>query len=504
MSFRTRISILVAATAVVTVAIASVIVYVLVSAQMLGQVDSTLRDRVSSVGVDAQVVLAPVPSAFPSAPSSATTQAKGPVLPGASGCFITQSLNPDGSASGSVQGSTGTVAGDCPTVLVTGLVPPALGGAGGYTQIIDAHGNIALTPGETQALPVTAQDMQLAAAGKPQVVLESATVKGVPLRIATAAMLGGKALQVARPLDEVESSLARLRWILVGICLAVLGVAGLGGRLLARRTLRPVDRLMTATEHVAGTQDLRRRIEEPGRDELGRLAHSFNRMLEALDRSQRTQRQLVADASHELRTPLSSLRTNIELLARSDRIDDAERERMLADVLGQVERLSTLVADLIDLARGDEPSSQVRADVALDEVVSHEVEVARTLFPNVRFSVHAEAVVVEGDPQRIGRAVANLLDNAGKWSPDGGEVEVRVVDAAVTVRDHGPGIDPQHVPHIFQRFWRAPEAKQRPGSGLGLAIVQQVALSHGGDVAVEFPAGGGALLRLRLQPRGTS
>jgi two-component system sensor histidine kinase MprB len=495
MSFRTRISVLLAATAVVSVAIASIAVYVLVRAQMLGQVDATLRDRVGSVGFGVQVFAAPGLDGAAAA-GSAVPLAGGSIGAG-TGCFLTATGGPQAGTSGAQQQS-GTVSGECPRVLVSGLVPPPLGGAGGYTQIIDAQGRVALTPGEQQALPVSAQDMQVAASGQPQVILETAVVNGVPLRIATTSILGGKALQVARPLDEVESVLARLRWILAGICLAVLAVAGLGGRLLARRTLRPVDRLMTATEHVAGTQDLRRRIEEPGRDELGRLAHSFNRMLEALDQSQRTQRQLVADASHELRTPLSSLRTNIEVLARADRIDAPERDRMLADVLGQVERLSTLVADLVDLARGDEPSSQVRADVALDEVVAQQVEVARTHFPDVRFSLSAEPAVVEGDPQRIGRAVANLLDNAGKWSPAGAVVEVAVGGAEVTVRDHGPGIAPQHVPHVFQRFWRAPGARQRPGSGLGLAIVQQVALSHEGDVAVESPPGGGALLRLRL------
>ena len=496
MSIRTRLGILVAATAVVTVATASIVVYVLVRAQMLDQVDSTLRERVGSVGVNTQVFIAPGPGGLGTL-HGVTTPAPSQSDPG-KGCFISQSLQP-ATASDGTEGTSATASGQCPAVLVAGLAPPTLGGAGGYAQIIDSQGNVALTPGETQALPVSADAMQLAASGHQQVLLETEAVNGTPVRVATTPILGGKALQVARPLNEVDSSLARLRWILAGICLAVLAVAALAGRALARRALRPVDRLMTATEHVAGTQDLRRRIEEPGRDELGRLAHSFNRMLEALDRSQRTQRQLVADASHELRTPLSSLRTNIEVLARADDIDDAERERMLADVLGQVERLSTLVADLIDLARGDEPGSQLRADVALDELVAQEVEMAQRHFPEVRFQLQGgPPAVIEGDPQRIGRAVANLLDNAGKWSPAGAEVEVRVAGGEVTVRDHGPGIPPQHVAHVFQRFWRAPEAKHRPGSGLGLAIVQQVASSHGGDVAVEAPPGGGALLRLRL------
>jgi two-component system sensor histidine kinase MprB len=495
MTFRTRISILVALTAALTVAIASVAVYFLVRAQMLGQVDATLRDRLPVAGAT-QVLIAAAPRAQSGGFQGSVPAGDASPLVGTDCSLGTQPASISGSQ---LQPKPVTASGQCAGIIqISGLPAPSLGGAGGYLQITDAQGNVGLTPGEPQVLPVSSSDRQIAASGSSNVLFENATVNGTPVRIATTSILGGRAIQVARPLDEVDNVLARLRWILAGICLAVVAVAGLAGRLAARRTMRPVDRLTTATEHVAGTQDLRKRIEEPGRDELGRLAHSFNRMLEALDVSQRTQRQLVADASHELRTPLSSLRTNIEVLARSDKIDTAERDRMLADVLGQVERLSTLVADLIDLARGDEPSSQVRADVPLDEVVTQQVEVARTHYPDLRFRVDASSTVVEGDSQRIGRAVANLLDNAGKWSPAGAEVEVRVDDVEVTVRDHGPGIAPEHVPHVFQRFWRAPEAKHRPGSGLGLAIVQQVARSHGGDVAVETAPGGGALMRLRL------
>jgi two-component system sensor histidine kinase MprB len=296
----------------------------------------------------------------------------------------------------------------------------------------------------------------------------------------------------------VNTLLGHLRWILVGVGIGGIVLAALLGRQVARTTLRPVGRLMSATEHVAGTSDLRQRIEEPGDDELGRLAHSFNRMLEALEQSQHTQHQLVADASHELRTPLSSLRTNVEVLARSRQLAPAERDRLLNDVVGQLERLSRLVADLIDLARGDQPDSQVRADVRLDEVVATAVTTARSHFPDIDFTLTADPTMVEGDPQRLERAIANLLDNAGKWSPRGASVEVRVSDGEVSVRDHGPGIDPDHIAHVFDRFWRAPEARQKPGSGLGLAIVRQVVAGHGGAVSVEPASGGGALLRMRF------
>jgi two-component system sensor histidine kinase MprB len=489
MSFRTRLSALVAAAVAVSVVAASVALYFLVRGQMLGEVDAALRDRVTSVKTF--VVNCPAGT------SCATALQK---VPGDTSCQlgIAQTV-PTAQPTPSPQ-SSGSICGISPTDAANfrAIPPPPLGGAGGFTQFVTAQGVVILAPGERVSLPVTEAD-RAAAAGAPNILFEDATINGTPVRIATAAVGPGQALQVARPLDEVDAVLSRLRWILVGVCIIGVALAAFLGRLVARTTLRPVDRLIGTTEYVAGTQDLRQRITEPGDGELGRLAHSFNRMLEALDESQATQRQLVADASHELRTPLSSLRTNIEVLARAPGLDPQERDRLLGDVQGQLERLSRLVADLIDLARGDAPSSIVHVDVQLDELVAGAVDVARTQFPDVHFAVDAQASVVEGDASRLERAVANLLDNAAKWSPAGGEIAVGVQGAEVTVRDHGPGVATDHVSHIFDRFWRAPEARQKPGSGLGLSIVRQVARSHGGDVSVESAAGGGALFRLRLR-----
>jgi two-component system sensor histidine kinase MprB len=470
------------------------IVYLVVRSQMLAQVDETLGERVDQVGT-VKVVTGGAATGVSgtSASGGLTVPAPGSLVPVPAPGFFCRSQ-------GSVAGTPSPLPGACGTVIALNQLPVTkLGAAGGYTQVANAAGRVVLAPGEQTRLPVSAADRDLAQSGGRSVIYETTTVDGTPVRIATAAVGGGQILQVARPLDEVDTVLARLRWILAGVCLAVVLVAGFLGRLVARRTLQPVDRLMLATEHVADTRDLRRRIEEPGEDELGRLAHSFNRMLEALDESQRTQRQLVADASHELRTPLSSLRTNIEVLARGESgLDAGDRDRLVQDVLSQVERLSHLVADLMDLARGDEPTSLVRAEVPLDEVVAAAVDGAAAHYPEVRFTLDARPSTVEGDPDRLARAVANLLDNAGKWSPAGGEVEVRVDGGAVTVRDHGPGIPPEHAQHVFQRFWRAPEARRTPGSGLGLAIVQQVARTHGGEVGVEQAPGGGALLRLQV------
>jgi two-component system sensor histidine kinase MprB len=266
---------------------------------------------------------------------------------------------------------------------------------------------------------------------------------------------------------------------------------------VAQTALAPVRKLTDATEHVTSTGDLSGRIEARGTDELSRLAGSFNTMLEALEKSLQTQRRLVADASHELRTPLTSLRTNIEVLGRAREMGEAERRRLLDDVVTQLEELTVLVGDLVELARGNEPVFEVD-EVRLDSLVDAAVGRAQKRFPEVEFTVTLEPCVVRGLPERLDRAVGNLLDNAAKWSPHGGEVEVGVRDGEIWVRDHGPGIDADDLPYLFDRFYRASSARGMPGSGLGLAIVRQVAESHGGSVSVENAEGGGARFRLEV------
>jgi two-component system sensor histidine kinase MprB len=289
--------------------------------------------------------------------------------------------------------------------------------------------------------------------------------------------------------------------ILVLVTLAGTAVAGALSRAVASALLRPVLRLGEAANHVADTRDLSRRLEVTGTDELSRLASGFNTMMSALDASLRAQRQLVADASHELRTPLTSLRTNLEVLARTDDLPVEDRHQLLSDVVNQLEELTVLVTDLVDLARDVEPEPLVD-EVGLDEVVAEVVERARRRAPELRFEVDAEPVLVRGSAGRLGRAVTNLVDNAVKWSPAGEPVEIRVRadgnDAEVSVRDYGPGIPPGDLPFVFDRFYRAQSDRRLPGSGLGLAIVRQVAEFHGGSVMAEAAEGKGARLRLRL------
>jgi two-component system, OmpR family, sensor histidine kinase MprB len=320
-------------------------------------------------------------------------------------------------------------------------------------------------------------------------------VNGVHVRVFAASTGDGVAMVVARPLTEVDHALFILRGALGLLALGGIGLAVLLSRLATRTVVRPVADLTATAEHVASTRDLSQRIAAQGEDEVSRLARAFNMMLEALERSQRAQRRLVADASHELRTPLTSLRTNLEVMARNDGLDARDRDRLRRDLVAQLEEMTGLVGDLVELAREDEPEPPPVEDLRFDALVAAAVERARRHAPRVAFLVDAEPVLVRGVPARLDRAVANLLDNAAKYSTC---VEVRLRGGELTVRDHGPGIAERDRARVFDRFYRADDARGRPGSGLGLAIVRQVAEGHGGTVAAEAAEGGGALLRLRL------
>jgi two-component system sensor histidine kinase MprB len=303
-------------------------------------------------------------------------------------------------------------------------------------------------------------------------------------------------VRTVRPLTETNATLARVRWLLFGLTLGGALAAGLLGRLAANAVLRPVRALAAAVREVSATRDLNRRIPVSGRDELASLAADFNTMLTALDDSQRAQQQLIADASHELRTPLTAHRANIELLARPD-LPVERRQRVLGAAVRAVEELSALVGDLIQAAR-DGRSVDAREPLALDELVAAAVERATHRASGLRFESRLEPYRFVGARSRLERALDNVLDNAIKWSPPAGTVDIRLVDGTLTVRDHGPGIAEPDLPHVFDRFYRAAAARALPGSGLGLAIVKQTIDDHGGSVAVANADGGGALVTLRF------
>jgi len=300
---------------------------------------------------------------------------------------------------------------------------------------------------------------------------------------------------VARSLEDADRVLERLRRVLVALVAVGTALAAAVSRLFSRRVVAPVTELTEAAEHIEATGDLGRRVDAGGHDEVGRMAARFNAMLARLQTSQAQQRQLVADASHELRTPVTSMRTNVEVLRDAPAMSEGDRRALLDDVVEQAEELGNLVADLIALARDGE-APPATEDVRLDELVAEAVVRARRHAPAVAFTLRAEASVVSAAPDRIGRAVNNLLDNAAQHAD---RVEVTVsADGVVAVRDHGPGVPAEDVPLVFDRFYRGATARGRPGSGLGLAIVRQVAESHGGSVRVESPEDGGARFVLAL------
>jgi two-component system sensor histidine kinase MprB len=376
-------------------------------------------------------------------------------------------------------------------------VPPEFGEARGYLQLVSADGSTITPCRQDVQLPVDEDVLDVAANVSPA-FWKDTDVNGEHVRMFTFAYVPGSAAQVARPLTEVDQSLERLGLVLLLIAAIGVGVAAVLGLVVSGAALAPVRRLTETAERVSETGDLSQRIDVDGRDELSRLATSFNTMLAALEDSTRAQRQLVADASHELRTPLTSLRTNIEVLA-GDRgvLPDEERGRLISDVVEQLEEMTTLIAELIELARAEQQTAKPE-HVRLDLLTADALERARRNQPGVAFTAELEETVVYGVPATIERAIGNLLDNAAKWSPPGAAVEVEGRDGYVSVRDHGPGIADEDLPYIFDRFYRARSARGMLGSGLGLAIVRQVAEAHGGEVVAEHAEGGGTRMTLRL------
>jgi two-component system, OmpR family, sensor histidine kinase MprB len=310
---------------------------------------------------------------------------------------------------------------------------------------------------------------------------------------------GASALVIAQSLDPQQRVLAKLGVVMLLFGLAGVIAAAMAGWAVARNGLRPVRRLTTSAEHIARTEDLTP-LPVEGADEIARLAAAFNRMLTALSASRDRQRQLVADAGHELRTPLTSMRTNIDLLAQADAaggLPPEARSELLTDLRAQTEELTTLIGDLVELAR-DEPLAHVVESVDLAEIVDRAVARVRRRAPGVTFDVRTTPWWVVGEPPALERAVTNLLDNAAKWGPSDGTVTVRLDEGAVVVDDEGPGIAPEDLPHVFERFYRSEESRSMPGSGLGLSIVHQVASRHAGSTEAGTSPAGGARLVFRL------
>ena len=548
MSFRRRVVVLAAVAVAAAVAIASVVVYLVTRDELRGQLDASLRQKLTpgepqAVQVQTQNVtpknrakleregislpppvgvggVRPVPGR-----AGATRQVTRPAVRGGS----LQGLAPD--ASGKVQSfgggsfvtaapgpqpkskALGPVPGQLPAgealystfqldangrLSVMRLVLPTqkLGGATGYAQLVQANGQILRSGANGSGLPIT-PSTRAVAAGRSAAFFSDATVAGTRLRMLTEQAPFGGVWQVALPLGDLESTLERLALVLAAVSLGGVALAAALGLLVSRAALSPVRRLTRAAEGVARTQDLGHRIQAGADDELGRLAASFNSMLAALEDSRAAQRRLVSDASHELRTPLTSIQANLDALAIGGRLSEADRSRAIASARAQLSELTVLVGDLIDLSKTGIDEAELE-DVRLDLAVACAVERARRLAPACTFTVDAEPCLVRAAASRLDRAIANLLDNALKWSPPEGRVEVSVQAGRLEVRDHGPGIPAPDLPRVFDRFYRAPTARGLPGSGLGLAIVRQVAETHGGKAHAANDPEGGARITLEL------
>jgi two-component system, OmpR family, sensor histidine kinase MprB len=452
MPLNRRISLVAASAVAIAVAIAVCVSYFAVRHQLLGQIDDELRDQASAVQRN--------PRALDSVAFSS--------------------------------------------------IPASQGGPAQYWQLVQASGTSGTVIAHFGGTTLPGVNGAAAVADGQGAYMSDVTVNGVRFReftfpLSTVELSGAHlAVQLARPLQPAESVLSTLRLLLALVFFAVVVLAAVLGRIAARRALTPLAEVTATAQLIGETDDLSQRLEVRADDEVGQLAERFNSMIErleisraALDASVAAQRQLVADASHELRTPVTSLRTNIEVLLSGGVVDDEDRRQLLADVVEQSEELSTLVADLIDVARGDVPPEHLE-DARLDRLVETALERARRHAPGVSFTAELKPVVVTGSPERLMRAINNLLDNASGHTAPGTPVHVSVDEAGVTVRDRGQGISEQDLPHLFDRFYRGKDSRARQGSGLGLAIVRQVAEQHGGTVGAANAPDGGAVFTLTL------
>ncbi|WP_236047508.1 sensor histidine kinase [Streptacidiphilus fuscans] len=462
MTLRGRLALLTASAVALAVAIAALACWFLVQGQLYAQVDDNLTNAgglyaheliCGDTAADAVTKASASPQPGFGAPSGSKSQYR----------WDSEVLLPDQSSNNV-------------------CLPP-----GSSIGITVAHSYLSLPIGQTEIVDGTYTDGSHARVR----VISNAEINGTPYILLT-----------AYPLDQVTRELGRLLAVLIAIAISGIVAAGAIGLLVARAALKPVDKLTAAVEHIARTEEVGTTIDVAGDDEIARLSTSFNSMSTALAASRERQSQLIADAGHELRTPLTSLRTNVDLLVRSE---DAGRPlppethtRLLRNMKAQMGELSTLIGDLLELSRPTRPQGSKPLEViALHDIVARALDRARLRGPGLEFTVRAEPWYVRADAHALERAVINLLDNAVKFSPAGGTIDVALKFGTLTVRDHGPGIPEEDLPHVFERFWRSPSARQMPGSGLGLAIVSQTVHDHGGEVSLSN-AHPGTLATLKL------
>jgi two-component system sensor histidine kinase MprB len=503
------------ALAVIAVAVTA---YAGTRSQLRGQIDQSLQTLASPLLIRAGVIPAPAPPGQRGRPGS----------PGPGGNLAalqtsTTKIRPDAAQEGTsrpaparpspktaqhtrVTRSGGLVlgvsTGDCDNGLgIDEARGAGFGGATGYVQLVSPNGKqVCLPVSEKTVIPVDARVRALAASGHGH-YLSDAEVGSTQLRTLVYGLGSRGALMVALPITDVNHALNNQILLLLLVAAGGILLAGLLGLLVARTALLPIARFTRQTETIALMPERldHQRLDVHGGDELARLASTFNRTLDALEGSVQAQRNLVADASHELRTPIATIRANLQLMRDEELLSPEDREALRADVIEELDELTALVGDVVELARGSKPSTEM-GDLRVDQIVSAAVDRTRRRAPQLTVVTTLEPTLVRGEGDRIARAVSNLLDNAAKWSPAGGRIEVGLQDGVLTVRDHGPGFHEKDLPFVFDRFHRARDARSKSGSGLGLAIVRQAAAAHDGFVEAGNAPDGGALMRISFGP----
>lgn len=418
----------------------------------------------------------------------------------------------------------------------------AIAAGGAVVQVTGFDGTVVRSASlGTVTLPVSVGARTNAARG--QVWFETIETEGVSLRLHAAPLvwrgdtLG--VLLVARPIGPSELVLGGLRIVLVGVGATVLVIGGLLAWFVARRALRPIDDFAREAGAIGIERDFSRRLSTDvvqSATEVGRLGTTFNTMLDRLQEAYgavqlgshrleamlQSQRRFVADASHELRTPLTTIRGNADLLRRGVTLTADDTREMIGQISDEADRMARLVGDLLTLARADGGIRTAYRPVMLRPLVESVAFQARNLGAG-RLHVSVIPYIGDGDLETVGDADAlrqlllALIDNAIKYTPDGGTITLglstahakntgdgAVITARISVMDTGLGIRAEDLPHIFERFFRADRARHTAGSGLGLAIGKEVAQAHGGEIAVESSVGAGSMFTVSLPARMVS
>jgi two-component system sensor histidine kinase MprB len=484
MTLRARLALSLAALAALSVVIVSVVSYLATDHRLHEDLDAELVGYAQRLAGDRQMAavlcqtLSGVNVSAGQGPSPAVRGALAGLPEGAVEC-----VDP----TGQVTGWTGVVK------LPPGRPPsPAVGSSTTLPTNVPPTTNFSpVPPGE---LPPGSA----APNGKPSRISSprTETVDGTSYRVLSVSSPGGGEILIGRSLADTDHVLSSLRELAFGVGIAVILLAAAAGWLIARRTARPVLRLTDAAEAVEATGQLEIAVPAGGTDEVGRLTRAFRSMLDALNRSRSQQQRLVQDAGHELRTPLTSLRTNIDTLRLHPDLVGEPRERLLDDLHSELRELSGLVDELVALAvdrYDNEPEQRVAVHELAERAVSRaERRTGRTI------TLDSQPAFTVGRPGLLLRAISNLLDNAAKFSPDATPIEVTVRPGRLEVRDHGPGIAAEDLPHVFDRFYRAVDVRSRPGSGLGLSIVREAVDDAGGRVRAANDPGGGAVFTVEL------